>query len=153
MEWQKAEMPDDALDPNSLVGRIRNAERINNARWDSPMSVEMIGGWITDNQGEPIAEISFEGEEITGDGSGEALPPMPLHVWIQSARLEAALTGHSIRQENAAVIDAARDFLLPEEPDLISDSIPDCPIWARWDERRRLRAQLTEQARIARGES
>jgi hypothetical protein len=56
------------------------------------------------------------------------------------------------RDAIAAEIEALRDWLLPEEPAVISDSSPDDPIWARFNERQRLRQVLTEQARIARGE-
>lgn len=42
--------------------------------------------------------------------------------------------------------------LVPEEPAVISDSSPDDPIWARFNERQRLRALLTKEARIARGQ-
>jgi hypothetical protein len=52
----------------------------------------------------------------------------------------------------AAEIEALRDWLVPEEPAVISDSSPDDPIWARFNERQRLRALLTKEAAIARGE-
>ena len=38
---------------------------------------------------------------------------------------------------------------MPLEREVISDSAPDCPIWARWDERRRIRELLAAEANTA----
>lgn len=152
MKWEKAEMPDEALDPNSLVGRIRNTERINNATWDSPMSVEMIGGWITDNQGEPIAEISFGGDQ-------PQLLPLWMVMTVASGQMLDSTFGDATSMQCwAAEIEALRDWLLPEEhePPMVRCSDPTADELVPrelWRDRQRLRALLTEQARIARGES
>ena len=39
--------------------------------------------------------------------------------------------------------------IVPLEREVISDSAPDCPIWARWDERRRIRELLAAEANTA----
>jgi hypothetical protein len=49
----------------------------------------------------------------------------------------------------AAELLAVAERIVPLEREVISDSAPDCPIWARWDERRRIREQLATEARIA----
>jgi hypothetical protein len=49
----------------------------------------------------------------------------------------------------AAELFEVAERIVPLEPKVISDSAPDCPIWARWDERRRIREQLAAEARIA----
>ena len=60
------------------------------------------------------------------------------------------------RHGAAAEIEALRDWLLPEESDpWLADSpesMNSLAITAMYTERQRLRAALTEQARIARGE-
>jgi hypothetical protein len=49
----------------------------------------------------------------------------------------------------AAELFEVADRIVPMEREPGSDSGPDCPIWARWDERRRIREQLAAEARIA----
>jgi hypothetical protein len=49
----------------------------------------------------------------------------------------------------AAELFEVADRIVPLEREPGSDSAPDCPIWARWDERRRIREQLAAEARIA----
>ncbi|MBM5786034.1 MAG: hypothetical protein FJ076_14695 [Cyanobacteria bacterium K_DeepCast_35m_m1_288] len=41
------------------------------------------------------------------------------------------------------------EWLVPLEREPSKDSVSDCPLWARWDERRRLRKQLMLEARRA----
>jgi hypothetical protein len=63
---------------------------------------------------------------------------------------------HSIHREGyAAEIEALRDYIVPEELEPYMTAWPDPACLKRhsgWAERQRLRAILTEQARIARGE-
>ena len=49
----------------------------------------------------------------------------------------------------AAELFEVAERIVPLEPKVISDSAPDCPIWARWDERRRIREQLAAEANVA----
>jgi hypothetical protein len=80
--------------------------------------------------------------EITGDGSGEALPEIDGPLWkVLSVAYDQSLpTNGGWRDQDgyAAEIEALRDWLLPNA--------------ARWYPHRDLYAILTEQARIARGE-
>ena len=64
----------------------------------------------------------------------------------------AACTASGFPRASAAI--AAELFevaerIVPMERDVISDSAPDCPIWARWDERRRIRELLAAEANTA----
>jgi hypothetical protein len=96
-------------------------------------------------------EPEFTAEEVEMHAAPWAYlePPEPLPLW--RVMLAAGWKGEAAECW-AAEIEALRDWLLPEEPAVISDSAPDDPIWARFNERQRLRDRLTEQARIARGE-
>ena len=46
----------------------------------------------------------------------------------------------------AAELFEVAERVVPLEPKVVSDSAPDCPIWARWDERRRIRELLAAEA-------
>ena len=46
----------------------------------------------------------------------------------------------------AAQLLQVAERIVPLEREVISDSAPDCPIWARWDERRRIRKLLGAEA-------
>lgn len=75
--------------------------------------------------------------------------PMPLWLDMEFAGLN---TPGTPRDAIAAEIEALRDWLVPEER-----TTPMLPggyeeTRTQWEERQRLRAQLTEQASIARGE-
>ena len=64
----------------------------------------------------------------------------------------AACTASGFPRASAAI--AAELFevaerIVPLEREVISDSAPDCPIWARWDERRRIRELLAAEANAA----
>lgn len=135
MTWTAAVMPDDALDPESLVGRM--------LRCDDVPPVE---------------------QEITGDGSGASLPPFsnqprvgdPLPLWRvmhDAYWTEAGVdTSRSfpppVPECIAAEIDALANYLLPDSDALRINELAA----AQQHLRRALRARLTEQARIARGE-
>ena len=49
----------------------------------------------------------------------------------------------------AAELLALADRIVPLERKPGNDSAPDCPIWARWDERRRIRELLAAEANTA----
>ena len=49
----------------------------------------------------------------------------------------------------AAELFKVAERIVPMEREPGNDSAPDCPIWARWDERRRIRELLAAEARIA----
>ena len=49
----------------------------------------------------------------------------------------------------AAELFEVAERIVPLERDVVSDSAPDCPIWARWDERRRIRELLAAEASLA----
>lgn len=49
----------------------------------------------------------------------------------------------------AAELFEVAERIVPLEPKVISDGAPDCPIWARWDERRRIRELLAAEASVA----
>jgi hypothetical protein len=49
----------------------------------------------------------------------------------------------------AAELFEVAERIVPMEREVISDSAPDCPIWARWDERRRIRELLAAEANAA----
>ena len=140
MTWTAAVMSDDNLDPDSLVGRM--------LRCDDVSPVE---------------------REITGDGSGESLPSFsneprvgaPSPLWrVMWDAFEASPPAPpdgpcdwTERHGAAAEIEALRDWLLPELPE--PPSAPHMGNFvhnALWNQRHHLRARLTEQARIARGE-
>ena len=123
MTWTAAIMPDDALPPDSLVGRMLNP--------------------LTDETG-------------SGDVILDAQPePLPLWRVMDRARFVAALEDDDDGSLCAAEIEALRDVMLPEEPEPYITAWPDPACFKRysgWEERQRLRALLTQQARIARGE-
>ena len=49
----------------------------------------------------------------------------------------------------AAELFEVAERIVPMEREVISDSAPDCPIWARLDERRRIRELLAADANAA----
>ena len=147
MTWTAAIMPDDALPPDCLVGRMLRPA-VDDVTWDSPKGVKMTGCRITNAEGEPIMEISFDSE------------PTPLPLWrvMQYAGEGAWLeSSYQEGQAQAAQIEALRDWLPDMPPQQIIDQ------WCReygdmdYTKVRRtmdcLRALLTEQARIARGDA
>ena len=83
-------------------------------------------------------------------------PAEPLPLWRVMEQADLA-TGPGYRNYLAAEIEAVRDRIVPEEPepvDLVRDqSRTASTAWQRWDERMSLRALLTEEAAIARGEA
>jgi hypothetical protein len=115
MTWVAKIMPDDQLDPASLVGGMLQVE---------------------------------QQQEITGDGSGEALPEMDGPLWeaMAVALAKAAgvvvcpaeLVGTGAAGGMAEVMDALRDWLF----------LQTCHTTHALE----VRDLLTEQARIARGE-
>ena len=127
-----AVMSDDHLDPDSLVGRmLRQSES------------EYLPNTTETSEPQPVA------------GKSSATEPLPLWRVIQKANYEAT----QIRDEPScpAEIEALRDWLLPEEPPPHRGMRPGGSMLSHQEtlsvERQRLRAQLTEQARIARGET
>ncbi len=138
MTWTAAIMPDDALPPDSLVKRIIDADKV---------------------RPELLAEAEEFLEEYADDFKALAELPLwetMLYAYGNAERPPDVKRG--IVYAIAAEIEALRDHIVPEEPpapDYINSDIG----WIintdeaiRRDERQRLRAQLTEQARIARGD-
>lgn len=160
MTWHAAEMPNDALDPDYLVGRLLKADKPKGGPPEFLLVYQCLPG-----------EAEITGPEV------RAIPPepLPLCLWqilapvLDEYILEALRAADdpdaeqeaeypACRQEVSGVIEALRDWLLPEEPcpDPRSEQILEAP-WCEksgtyyaWRDRQRLRAQLTEQARIAR---
>jgi hypothetical protein len=111
------------------------------------LCAELLGAladqWVGDERPDPDVVIRARAALAT---------PEPLPLWRVIA--VAGISGPCNQRDIiAAEIKALRDWLLPSESAVISDSAPDDPIWARFNERQRLRSLLTEQARIARGEN
>lgn len=138
MTWHAAEMPDDALPPDSLVRRIIDSDKVRPELIADAM--EFMDAYDSDLQAMadreraelPLWRVIHAGywTEAGVDVDDDFPPPVP--------------------ECYAAEIEALRDWLLPEEPycsdnDLMSHYV------AR-TERQRLRALLTDQARIARGD-
>jgi hypothetical protein len=116
----------------------------------------------------PADDVPPVEQSITGNGSGASLPPSsneprvwePLPLWLVMARAEAKECGSDAYlplnfssrciQAWAPVIEALRDYLLLEEG--LTPMLPGGydETRTRWEERQRLRAQLTEQAAVAR---
>jgi hypothetical protein len=127
MTTAAALLPDDALDLDSLVGRmLRQSES------------EYLPNTTETSEPQPVA------------GKSSATEPLPLWRVIQKANYEAT----QIRDEPScpAEIEALRDWLLPEEPE--PSAYDGRPRYEQrhiiWTHNRKLRAALTEQARIAR---
>tara|TARA_R110000868_G_scaffold336226_2_gene597038 strand:- start:462 stop:854 length:393 start_codon:yes stop_codon:yes gene_type:complete len=127
MTWTAALLPDDALDPDSLVGRMLNPEakpiQWPEVKWQaSPLAAE---------QAPQVFDVT--------------LPP-PATVDTLSLWWAMDLDRWP---ETYQVIEAVRDWLLPEETEpSFADNAAE---WFGWHERQRLRSLLTKQARIARG--
>jgi hypothetical protein len=136
-------MTDNALDPDSLVGRMIHG-------WEPrPQSPEEVAAGLRQAFRKCI-EKSFVSPLPVSAPPPATVEPLPLWRLIAVARISGPCNQRDII---AAEIEALRDWLLPSESAVISDSAPDDPIWARFNERQRLRSLLTEQARIARGEN
>lgn len=151
--WTAAIMPNDALPPDSLVGRMLGVEEINKA-----LLANETGPF---DPGEPPPPATVE--------------PMPLTLWqvlapiLDDCIIEALcdLDDPDVepdpyhperRQEVFEVIKGLRDWLLPDEhePPMVRCSDPTADELVPrelWRDRQRLRALLTAEARIARGES
>jgi hypothetical protein len=132
MTWTAALLPDDALEPDSLVGRILNPEPTFTAE-----EAKMIAApWSCL---EPPATV-------------EPVPPLLRAMTVASGQLLDATFGDATRLQCwAAEIEALRDLVLPEEPEPTTGGCLDQrrAIWRRDNQ---IRTWLTEQARIARGE-
>ncbi len=133
-------LPDDALPPDSLVRRIIDADNVQQDAVAAAM--------------EFMDEYADDFKALAASERAE----LPLWRVMHAAYHEGMRApGEHYGYGMAAEIEALRDWLLPEEPepvDLIRDqSRTASTAWQRWDERMSLRALLTEQARIARGES
>ena len=181
MTWTAALLPDDALDLDSLVGRMLKPNATSWQEWpggecprcgyqDLEIRNTAEHGWATDGDqircrrcglvgwmdvdAEDACDEMFpdDYEELPDDWESPPSPdtaePLPLWRVMEHAGMHEPGTP---RDAIAAEIEALRDWLLPEDPAVISDSAPDDPIWARFNERQRLRSLLTKQARIARG--
>jgi hypothetical protein len=134
--------------------------------------IELAGSLV-----ETMLHVGETGE-ITGDGTGEALPDMdgPLQRqirssgespaetqagplwWLMRAAYDQSLPpGGAIWRDQdgyAAEIQALRDWLLPDAPRPVDPLTPqEADALIRWDERMELRCILTRQAGLARGES
>lgn len=188
MTWTAAIMPDDALPPDSLVGRMLRPSA-DDVTWDTPKEFRAKGARVSGANGEPIAEFVFDectmkdGEtyrlsydEQTGtvrpdliadamqfmdeyDSDLQAMAdtekaereatvePMPL--W--RVMVDAYNNSPSVSLEGAmaAEIEALRDHVLPTRPKPDESNRVAYYIWLH---EQTLRAQLTEQARLARGE-
>lgn len=143
MTWTASVMPDDALDPDSLVGR-------------------MIHGWEPRPQSpeEVAAGLRQAFRKCIKDGVVSPLPvsePPPatlelLPLWLAMARAEAKESGSQASQAHqfsrgyiqawAPVILALRDWLFPSGPPMFGTEIRVGHIYN----------QLTKEAAIARGE-
>jgi hypothetical protein len=81
------------------------------------------------------------------------LPPPPgpeQPLWRHMHYAACTCTGWpSASAAIAAELFEVAERIVPLEPKVISDSAPDCPIWARWDERRRIRELLAAEANTA----
>lgn len=81
--------------------------------------------------------------------------PRPLwKVMIEAARnqpVDGISPSADTRSIVAAEIEALADAVVPEEPPFVSDSAPDDPIWARWDQRLEIRRYLLAEAERAEG--
>jgi hypothetical protein len=131
MTWTAALLPDDALDPASLVGGMLNPEPECD---DVPPVLP-----------EYASSLPVLTEDVLSPATAE---PMPLWRVMEHAGMHEPGTP---RDAIAAEIDALRDSMLPDEPEPHrAHGQPGSPNWERWDERRELRAWLTKQARIAR---
>jgi hypothetical protein len=121
MTWTAALLPDDALEPDSLVGRMLDVKPTSNS------------DQIRSSEPPPPATVE----------------PMPLwRVMAKSAPAGAIFgTPGVVERRVAAEIEALRDMMLPEE--FIPRSAQGARV-AVAKERQRLRAWLTGQAHIAR---
>ena len=135
-----------ALDPTSLVGQMLNPE---------PVRPELMAEAqeFLDDYGDDFKTLAAI--ERAEQGTPPPTTPEPLPLWRVIS--DAGTSGPcSQRDILAAEIEALRDWLLPEESDpWLADSpesMNSLAITAMYTERQRLRAALTEQARIARGE-
>jgi hypothetical protein len=129
-KWERDEMPLDATDPDSLVGRMLGVGEV------PPVLPE-------DGSSLPVL--------TEGVLNGEPLP-----LWRAMERASISRPGLNRNWlVRAAEIEAVRDFIVPKEPEPSpvdpADGAPTAK-WLRWHERQRLRDLLTQQARIARGE-
>lgn len=141
MTWTADIMPDDALDPDSLVGRMLNPEPEFTAE-----ELEMIAAPWSYLEPPPLWRAMRRAYDQSS---------------VPTALADAAHpeTGNCLtdRYGYAAEIEALRDWLLPEEPEpepTRTDRLfgPAREAYLRWHERQRLRQLLTEQARIAIGD-
>ena len=124
MSWTAAIMDDDNLDPDSLVGRMLRCDDVPPVFPDDGSSLPVL------------AEDVLSAE------------PLPLWRVIDNAETLSWWNGGNQAQGTAASIEALRDWLLPD-----SDALPIDELAAAQQQlRHALRARLTKQAEIARGE-
>ncbi len=143
MTWTAAIMPDDALPPDSLVGTMLNADKV------QPEAMAAAMEFMDEYDDDLKALADSERAEL------------PLwRVMEQAHEQEAGCVidhmGNAVLGEpdwftRAAEIEALRDHMLPPEPEPTTGSCLDQrrAIWRRDNQ---IREYLTEQARIARGE-
>lgn len=134
MTWTAAIMPDDALPPDSLVGRMLRPE----PHYVSDEAFDALQSFIAEDTASP--------------------PPATVeHLPLWRVMATASLThemlrpGDPYRTSLAAEIEALRDWLLPEAPE--PSAYDGQPRYEQrhtiWQRDNKLRAHLTEQARIA----
>lgn len=153
MTWHAAEMPDDALPPDSLVGRLLNPEPECD---DVPPVFPEDGSTLPVLTEEVLAASERAGlplclwqilAPVLDDYICEALRASDDPDAVQEPEYPAC------RQEVFDVIEAVRDYIAPESEPPSGADWPDAYYrmrCAKWERDQEIRALLTEQARIAR---
>jgi hypothetical protein len=138
MTWTATLLPDDALPPDSLVKRILDADKVQQAAMVVAQQF--------------MEEYADDFKALAAIEKADLEPSPPLWRLMEKAYVSGEHATTDGRSGTAAEIETLRDWLLPEEH--LTPMLPDGydGTVARWQERQRLRAILTEQARIARAE-
>ena len=141
LTWSHETLPDSALDPESLVGRVLASQDV------QPEAVEHAIAFAEEHDGGLRTLATIEKAEIP------LWRTMHVSYWVESGTEVDEKWPPAWPRCYAAEIEAIRDYITPDSDSPSGEDWPDAYYrlrYAKWERDQEIRALLTEQARIAR---